>query len=214
MGEIKKNIYVIGSPEVDIMLNKKLPTIEECKKRYDIDFSDYAIFLFHPVTTANKKEIINQNKVLFTSLKKSKKNYITIFPNNDTFSKLILKSVLKLKKNKNFKLLPSIRFEYYLTLLKNSQFIIGNSSSGMREAPVYGIPTINLGNRQKNRVSSKTIINCNFNQVEILNNIKSIRKIKKYKKFNFGKGNSALKFYNLINNKSFWKKDKQKHFEV
>ena len=73
-------------------------------------------------------------------------------------------AILKLKNNKNFKLLPSLRFEYYLTLLKHSNFIIGNSSSGMREAPVYGVPTINLGNRQKNRNMSDTIINCSFDQ--------------------------------------------------
>ena len=106
-----------------MFLNKNLPKLEYCKKRYNINFNKYAIFLFHPVTTASKREIIKQNKILFSSLKKSKKNYIAIFPNNDTYSKIILSSILKLKKNKNFKLLPSIRFEYYLTLLKNAEFI-------------------------------------------------------------------------------------------
>ena len=86
---------------------------------------------------------------------------------------------MKLKNNKNFKLLRSLRFEYYLTLLKHSNFIIGNSSSGMREAPVYGVPTINLGNRQKNRNMSDTIINCSFDQKIISNAINKVYKIKK-----------------------------------
>ena len=76
------------------------------------------------------------------------------------------------------------------------------------------MPTINLGNRQKNRVYSKTIVNSSFNENEILKRIKSIKKIKKLKKLNFGKGNSARKFYNIIKKKNFWNKEKQKHFKL
>ena len=73
--------------------------------------------------------------------------------------------IQKLKKHKRFKILPTIRFEYYLTLLKNSEFIIGNSSSGVREAQVYGIKAINLGNRQNNRIIKNRLVkNLNFNQ--------------------------------------------------
>ena len=214
MGEAPKNIFIIGSPEVDIMINKKLPTLDECKKRYDIKFLRYSIFLYHPVTTMSKDEIVKQNKVLFSCLKKSKKNYVLIFPNNDTHSNLILKSILQFKKNKFFKLLPSIRFEYYLTLLKNSDFIIGNSSSGMREAPVYGVPSINLGNRQKNRIKSTTILNANYEKKSILKKISEASKFKKIKKFNFGRGNSAANFLKLLNKSSFWKIEKQKNFYI
>ena len=52
-------------------------------------------------------------------------------------------------KNNKFKIIRSMRFEYYLSLLKNSNFIVGNSSSGIMEAPYYGVPTIDLGSRQK-----------------------------------------------------------------
>ena len=74
-------------------------------------------------------------------------------------SNIILKYINNLKINANFKILPSLRFEYYLTLLKNSQFIIGNSSSGIMEAPYYGVTTINIGNRQSNRLKTKLIKN-------------------------------------------------------
>ena len=145
MGEIKKNIYVIGSPEVDIMISRSLPSQKEALKRYNINFKNYSIFLFHPVTTLKKEDIAEQCNILFNVLTKSLKNYVIIYPNNDTFSKIILNFIKKLKNFKNIKILPSVRFEFYLTLLKNANFIIGNSSSGIREAPVYGIQTINLG---------------------------------------------------------------------
>ena len=212
MGEIKENIYIIGSPEVDIMIGNNLPSQIKVKKRYNIKYDKYAIFLFHPVTTLNKEDIENQCRILLKVLTLSMKNYVVILPNNDTFSSTIFKFINKLKKYKNIKILPSLRFEYYLTLLKNSEFIIGNSSSGIREAPVYGVKAINLGDRQKNRTNSNSIINLDFNEKKILREIKKIKKPKNKKNFIFGRGGSAKKFINVINKKKFWLTSRQKHF--
>ena len=79
-----------------------------------------------------------------------------------------------------FTIIKSFRFEYFLTLLKNSEFIIGNSSAGVREAPIYGVPTINIGNRQKNRFSHESIINVDFNEKKIIQAINNSY-IKKFK---------------------------------
>jgi len=212
MGEIKSNIYIIGSPEVDIMIGNNLPPQIKVKKRYNIKFDKHAIFLFHPVVTLKKEEIEKQCKILFKVLTISKKNYVVILPNNDTFSNTVFKFINKLKKYKNIKILPSLRFEYYLTLLKNSQFIIGNSSSGIREAPVYGVQTINLGDRQKNRADNNSIVNLDFNEKKILKEIKKIKKPRNKKKFIFGRGGSANKFINVIKKKEFWSTSRQKHF--
>ncbi len=153
MGENKKNIFVVGSPDVDMILGKDLPNLNIVKKRYDITFENYAIGIIHPITT-NLKNLKRETKIFLNSIVKSNLNYILIYPNNDHGSDIILNEIKKLKKNKKFKIFPSIRFEYYLTLLKNSRFIIGNSSSGIIEAPYYGVSTINLGDRQKNRLQS------------------------------------------------------------
>jgi len=212
MGEIKKNIYVIGSPEVDIMIGKSLPSQEEVLNRYNINFKNYSIFVFHPVTTLKKEDIIKQCNIMFNVLTKSLKNYVVIFPNNDNFSKIILNFIKKLKSFKNIKILPSLRFEFYLTLLKNSDFIIGNSSSGIREAPVYGVQTINLGERQKNRTNNNSIINLKFEEKKILNVVNNLENIKNTKKFIFGQGGSAKKFIQVINRKIFWLTSRQKYF--
>ena len=211
MGEIKKNIYIIGSPEVDIMIGKNLPSKMQVKNRYNIKFDQYAIFLFHPVTTLKNKDIEKQCATLLNVLTKSSKNYIVILPNNDTFSNTILNFIQKLKIYKNIKILPSLRFEYYLTLLKNSEFIIGNSSSGIREAPVYGVKTINLGDRQKNRTDNNSIKNLEFNEKKILKVLKDLNKPNK-KKYIFGRGGSAKKFINVVSKKKFWETSRQKHF--
>ena len=151
---MNKTIFITGSPETDIMRLKNLPSLKDVKKRYDIIFKEYAILLYHPVTSETNKKIQNDLNCLLQVLKKSNRNYLLIYPNNDPGSKTIISNYkLKFRKLKNVKIFRSIRFEYFLTLLKNSFCIIGNSSSGVREAPFYGVPTIDLGNRQKNRAN-------------------------------------------------------------
>ena len=107
--------------------------------------------LFHPVLGVKqvKTQIINLLKASILS----KLNFVIILPNNDLGSNIIYDEILKLKKNNNFKIIKSMRFEFYLTLLKFSQFIIGNSSSGIIEAPYSNTFCINVGSRQNKRIS-------------------------------------------------------------
>ena len=212
MGELSSSIYVIGSPDVDIILKKNLPTLEEVNKRYDIKFSNYGLVLFHSVTN----ELFNlesETKIFLNTLVKSKKNYVIIYPNNDPGSDIIINQFKKIK-SKNIKIFPSLRFEYYLSLLKNSHFIIGNSSSGVMEAPYYGVPTINLGNRQLNRVFMNSIINLPFKQNKILKYINLYSNNKKRFRANsfFGTGKSHKKFINILSKKNIWTKNNIKQF--
>jgi len=216
LGEIKKNIFVIGSPEVDVMLSNKLPAISEVKKKYEIYFDNYSIVCMHPDLNEDKKSLSNNINKLVTSLIKSDAKYIIIYPNNDTNSYLILNEYKRLKNNKNFKLIPSMRFEYYLTLLKNADSIIGNSSSGIREAPVYKVKTINIGNRQRMRSNNPLIVNLKSYSIP-KNMLKIINKQFDYKsRFTklFGRGKSGIKFLQSISQKSFWNIKKDKKFNI
>ena len=212
IGEINSNIYTIGSPDVDLILRKDLPSLESAKRRYEIKFSNYAIGIFHPVTDEihNLKKEIN---IFVNLIIKSKKNFILIYPNNDTGTNIILDEYRRIKSD-TVRIFPSIRFEYYLSLLKNSNFIIGNSSSGIMEAPYYGIPTIDLGNRQLNRAKLDSITNLSFNQkkIERYINYFSNKKIKYKKTLFFGKGNSSKKFIQILNKKNIWKSQSIKQF--
>jgi UDP-N-acetylglucosamine 2-epimerase (hydrolysing) len=211
MGENKKNIFTVGSPDVDVILGKNLPSLNKVKKRYEISYENYAIAILHPITT-NTKNLKREAEIFFSSLQKSQLNYILIYPNNDHGSEIILNELIKYKKYNNFRIFPSIRFEYYLTLLKKSRFIIGNSSSGIMEAPYYGVSTINIGERQKNRLKSRIIKHVNFNQKQIIKaiNFSKNRKIKS-KNF-FGKGNSAKKINKLLMTNKIWNISNQKNF--
>ena len=212
MGESPNSVHVIGSPDIDIMFSNELPSFEEAKNKYDILFKTYAICLFHPVTTEIKL-IRNQVEILKQCILLSKKNYIIIYPNNDLGSQSIIDCYTSIN-SKKVKIIPSIRFEYFLVFLKNAEFIIGNSSAGIREAPYYSLPTINIGSRQKNRDINNQIYNLDFKLEEILLKIKKVKKNKKNKsEHNFGEGRSSEKFIQILENDNLWNTNTQKQFK-
>ena len=211
MGENKKYIFEVGSPDVDLILSDSLPKLDSARKRYNISFGKFSIVIIHPVTT-NLKNLKRESEIFFSALVKTNLNYIVLFPNNDLGSEMILKEIHKLKSNNRFKIFPSIRFEYYLTLLKNSQFIIGNSSSGIMEAPYYGVTTINIGNRQSNRLKTKLIKNISFNEKKIIKMVHQVKNRKIIKRKFFGDGNSAEKIEKLLLSNKIWNVNKQKSF--
>lgn len=215
LGEKKESVYNVGSPDIDIMLSKNLPPLDKAKKKYSIKFKSYCIGIFHPTFFKDKKSFLSEIKIYIKSLIKSKKNYLIIYPNNDYGSDMIIDNYKKLLlKNKNFKIMKSFRFEYFLTLLKNSDLIVGNSSAALMEAPIYGIPAINIGNRQKNRFFHVSIKNVPFSQNKIVSAIKNMQ-TKKYKfTKHFGKGNSSILISNILKTKKIWKISKQKQMVI
>ena len=116
-----------------------------------------------------------------------------------------------LERDKNFLCFPSIRFEFFLTLLKEAKFILGNSSSGVREAPVFGTPSINIGSRQNNRSKNPSIKNVPIKSPKILDAIQKIKSRNRPIK-GFGNGNTAEKFFKIINKEIVWKISRQKKF--
>jgi len=194
------------------MKSKDLPKIFDVKKRYGIKFDKFAISIYHSVTT-DLKNLTKYCSILSKTLIKSNLKYLVIFPNNDPGSDIILNSILKnFKNNKNFRVIRSMRFEYFLSALKNSSFIIGNSSAGIREAPFFGIPTINIGDRQLNRAKLNSIINLTHDSKKILKAI-NLSKDKKFKKtLHFGNGNSSNKIVKIFSKKRFWMTPIQKKF--
>ena len=212
MGEIESSIFTIGSPDIDIMFSEKLPDLATAKKHYEIPFDNYAVAMFHPVTT-EAKDMEKYANTFVEALEQDIHNYIIIYPNNDLGSQFIIDAYKKLKNNSRFRIFPSLRFEYFLSLLKNAKFVIGNSSAGIREAPYYGIPIINIGTRQQNRAVQSDIINVDYETHSIQEAMNGIDSHKVLPSQNdFGSGNSAELFLQSLQNGDIWKVDHQKQF--
>ncbi len=211
LGEKESNIFIIGSPDLDLMNPRTLPSIEEVKAYYEISFDSYAIVMFHPVTT-EYAQIRQHVTSMIEAMLASNKNYIIIYPNNDLGSEKILQAYETLKKNKRIKIFPSLRFEYFLRLLEQSDFLLGNSSTSIHEAPYYNIPCIDIGSRQSNRSKHQNVLHVEYNSAEILDAIYNLPK-PNAKPYDFGDGTSASMFLNLLQSDSLWKIEQQKTFQ-
>lgn len=211
LGEQEDTVFVIGSPDIDIMASDTLPDIEEVQRYYEIGFNRYGIVLFHPVTTA-LDALPTQARLFVDSLIASDRDYVVIYPNNDDGSEIILREYTRLAGNRHFRVLPSMRFEYFLTLMKHTDFVIGNSSAGVREAPFYGLPSINVGSRQHNRAVAPTIINVDFDAAELRQAIERTRSIAVQPTAHFGAGGSDERFCEALRTPELWAVPKQKHF--
>ena len=211
MGEKSNSVFTIGSPDMDILLSRKLPSIKSVKKKYGIKFKNYAILLWHPVTSKVHRLQKDTNK-LVNFVKEYNKNFVVIYSNNDPGTEIIIDSYKKLLKTDKNKIFRSIRFENFISLLKNSKFIIGNSSSGIYEAPIFAVPTINIGDRQHKRLNSRAIKNLEIESLNKYNVDKFLNSYRQIKKKYFGSGNTDQKFLREINKSAFWKISTQKYF--
>lgn len=211
LGERADSIHVIGSPDVDVMNSGNLPSLDDVRQRYDLSFADYAILIFHPVTS-EVADLRRQIGIVVDQVIASDRNYVVIYPNNDHGTDAILEEYERLRGRSSVRIYPSMRFEYFLTLLKNARFILGNSSAGIREAPHYGVPAFNLGSRQNNRVRCETVVNLPIEPEAIAAAIAGVDSLPRRTQSLFGHGNSAERFHTIVRQEDFWASDRQKFF--
>ena len=216
LGENPKFIHNFGSLSVAAIKEKKnyLTKIELLKK-YNIPQNKKIILVTIHSETANNKKFLDKVDEFYNAIFLLNEYFYIFTANNrdplgdQLFSKLNSK---KIKKLNNVKLFKSMGNDLYYNFLKNVDLVIGNSSSGIIEAPTLRTPTLNIGNRQNGRLYAPSVFNCNFNKDEI---VKNIKRILKNKKINFNhqlfykkntKKNMIKKINDFINLKKYEKK--------
>lgn len=211
LGEDPDAVFVVGSPEIDVMLSEDLPSLAEVRERYEIPFVSFGILIYHPVTTELESQGERAEQVIRGALG-SGRNFVVIHPNNDAGSDVIRRRLEELREHPRVRILPSMRFEYFLSLLKRAELILGNSSAGIREAPVYGTPTVNVGTRQQDRhAGNGAIWNVPEDADAIVACISALPG-RVPPSHHFGDGRSAERFHELLASGVFWTTPTQKRF--
>lgn len=211
LGENNSTIHVIGSPELDYHLRPSGVTLSDVRQKYDINFNNFGICIFHPVTSEQNRTH-QQVETLFDELEEVGHQFVVLLPNNDPGAEIIISRIEQLPRDR-FRVLPSMRFTYFSELLRNAACIVGNSSTGVREAPFLGISSLNFGSRQNGRFNGASITNAHdLDRVTIRNFLKTEWGKVYERDHSFGRGDAALSFVSALNEPSFWSLDLQKQF--
>ena len=178
LGESKQNIFMVGALGAESFVNfEKIPK-KILFKKYKIPSKKKTILVtFHP-ETRSKINIKKQIQILLDSLKNFKNHFFIITCNNpDTYGDYYIKQIIRFnKKNKNSVIIKSMGSEIYYSFLTHVNLVIGNSSSGIIEAPSAKTATLDIGNRQLGRIKSASVFNCKLQKKEIIKNIHKILK--------------------------------------
>lgn len=171
MGEDPQKVFCVGSPGVQNI--KEIPLLSKQELESVIPFNvDRKTLLatYHPMTLS-KENVIGDIKSFLAALEK-RKQYRIIFtmPNSDTGGNVIIEEINKfVEKNKDRAcVFKSLGLKRYLSVMHYAGAVIGNSSSGIVEAPSFKIPTLDIGERQKGRTAASSVYHCKTDTESIL----------------------------------------------
>lgn len=172
MGENKDLVFNTGCPYIDEIQQVELITREELACKYDLDVKkNFVIFTQHSVTTEFKESSYQVEQTIEAIKGFSDIQVVCFFSNTDAGGKEIIK---KIKDQHNFKVIPNMLSKDFLSLMSHSSLMIGNSSAGIREAPSFKLPVINIGTRQNGRLRASNVIDVDHDTKQIKDAINKV----------------------------------------
>ncbi|KAF5432942.1 GDP/UDP-N,N'-diacetylbacillosamine 2-epimerase (hydrolyzing) [Candidatus Methanophagaceae archaeon] len=216
MGEDPAKVFVVGAPGLDTLLNEKLIAPEELSKKYNLDLSKPILLVVqHPVTTEvdDAPEQIRETSEAVLELKPQT---VLVYPNADAGGREMIEVIKKYEEYPFINSFKSIPHREYLSLMGIASVMIGNSSSGIIEAPSFGLPVVNIGSRQEGRERAENVIDVDYNKEQIKAAIKKalydedFQEKVKICKSPYGDGKAGIKIADVLSKIKIDKKLLQK----
>lgn len=205
LGESPFRIFNVGAPQIDEMIQAQYSSVSYLEREYNIELSKgFILAVLHPVTEEASRAG-DQAVTVVKALNRFNMPKIVILPNNDAGSSLVKKAIYSEKKGEYY-LFSNLKREDYLGFLKETKCIVGNSSSGLLEAPTFKTPAVNIGRRQIGRCRGVNVIDVNFDEELIVEAIKKAisREFNRYLETNcenpYGDGHSSERIIDLLVN--------------
>ena len=199
MGEQPQYVFNVGEPGVENCLDLEKMSRKALAEslNFDIVNNDYSLVTFHPVTMENNTGVEQVYELIHAMDKLKDMYFIITMANADAGGRAINDIWIKEgKKRKNWLVVTSLGVVRYLSAMKYAKLVIGNSSSGIIETPSMGIPTINIGDRQKGRMMAESVISCLPIEKDIANSMNialadDFQEASKHVYSPFGNGNTT-----------------------
>ena len=177
LGEQPERVFNVGALGVENVMKNDFMSKEEIESSLNFQLTDKCLLCtYHPVTLSNMSsevQVLNLLKALDYY-----KDYHIIFTysNSDTNSQIIIKRIQEyVDRNKGrCMFIPSLGQRRYFSALKYMTAVLGNSSSGIIEVPSFGIPTLDIGDRQKGRIAADCVIHCGYSIEEIKEGLEKV----------------------------------------
>ena len=167
MGEDPSNVFVVGAPGLDIILNENLIEPTKLSEKYNLDLSEPILLVIqHPVTT-EVDDAPTQIRETLEAISELRYQTILIYPNADAGGRNMIEVIKEYEKYPFIKIFKNIPYKEYLSLMNIVSVMVGNSSSGIIEAPSFGLPVVNIGTRQEGRQRAENVIDVDYDKEEI-----------------------------------------------
>lgn len=200
LGESPERVFFVGALSTENIL--KAPLKSESEIRSDVGIPNkmpFSVVTFHPVTLEEDSAKEQTIALCRAMEQKNEYFYLITMANSDTGGDTVNAIFADFAdKHDNVKLVSSLGMIRYLSAVKYARFVLGNSSSGIVEAPVLGTPTVNIGDRQRGRLMADTIINCLPDTESIVKAIDTAESTEHNPTLMYGDGETSAKIVDVI----------------
>ena len=175
MGEEPWRIHTVGAPGLDrLATTEPLPRAGLARELRLPEAGPWLLVTFHPVTLEYRDTAAHIDELL-AALEKTDGFIVITYPNADTAGRLIIERIEEFagRHPRRCRLAKSLGERLYLSLLRHADLMIGNSSSGLIEAPSFGLPVVNVGSRQRGRLRGANVIDVEPSREDILRGIEA-----------------------------------------
>jgi GDP/UDP-N,N'-diacetylbacillosamine 2-epimerase (hydrolysing) len=167
LGEQEFRIFDTGAPQLDDMVGRSFKKDRIALDGKDFDLTEpYVVLIQHPVMHQHDR-IVEQIEATLHACFATGLGIVWIYPNSDFGFRDILAIIERQRSHDRIVAVPNLDREDYLTVLANAACLVGNSSSGLLEAPTFRIPVVNIGNRQRGRPQALNIVNTSYDPADI-----------------------------------------------
>ncbi len=204
LGEEPWRVHVVGAPGLDMVRNGAHPEPAEFAKKFGLDLSKPLIMVVQHSVVSESDSAEDQIIETLEAITELKTQTVLIYPNADAGGRKMIAAIKRYERYSFIKTFQSLPHDAYLALMKIASVMVGNSSSGIIEAPSFNLPVVNIGTRQMGRQREKNVTDVGYSKEEILTAAKKAltcpitRNISQFGKSVYGDGNAGQRIAKIL----------------
>jgi UDP-hydrolysing UDP-N-acetyl-D-glucosamine 2-epimerase len=167
LGEDPSRVFVVGAPSLDVLVNEPSEDREALFRRYGLRPEEPLILVLQHPVTVEMEHAADQMRETLRAVEEVQLPALVLYPNADAGGRSMIRTIREFEHLPFLRVLPHLPHRDYVAFLRNAAVLVGNSSSGIIEAPVLHLPVVNIGTRQEGRERSENVLDAGYRTAEI-----------------------------------------------